>query len=236
MIQLNEQIPGLLGGGKILRTIFFPSKKNQVSLVYLRQNKKTLPVIAKFFVWGDAVKEAGVLTACRAKKIHVPKIIGQSENLLLLEYLPGKTLKECCKEDSVESCLLQLAGWMSLFHAAFDDGKDILLKGDMTLQNFIISRRVLWGFDFEESARGRREADIAQLCVSILCLGEGFGDWNFSACRRFIALYEKGSSKPLKGVSREAALELKRRAEYLPALAGIYRRQAALLEAGGVKL
>ncbi|MFH0803224.1 MAG: hypothetical protein V2A78_12685 [bacterium] len=236
MIRLDEQIPGILGGGKILRTIFFPSKKNQVSLVYLRQNKKTLPVIAKFFVWGDAVKEAEVLTACRAKQIHVPKIIGQSENLLLLEYLPGKSLKECCGEGSVESCLPPLAGWMSLFHAAFDDGKDVLLKGDMTLQNFIISRGRLWGFDFEESARGRRETDIAQLCVSLLCLGEGFEDWNFSVCRKFIALYEKVCSKSLEGVSREAAQELKRRAKYLPALAGIYRRQAALLEAGGVRL
>lgn len=236
MIRINERIPGLLGGGKILRTIFFPSKKNQVTLVYLRQKKKTLPVIAKFFVWGDASKEAEVLTACRQKNIQVPEIIGQSENLLLLEYLPGKSLKECCGEDSVESCLPQLAGWMSSFHAAFDDGKDVLLKGDMTLQNFIIFRGSLWGFDFEESARGRRETDIAQLCVSLLCLGEGFMDWNFSACRKFIALYEKVSSKSLEGVSREVVLELKRRAKYLPALAGTYRRQAALLQAGGVKL
>jgi tRNA A-37 threonylcarbamoyl transferase component Bud32 len=231
-----ERISTLLGGGRIVRTIFFPSKKNQVSLVFLRKGGGTVRVVAKFFVWGDISREAGVLEACRREKIRVPRILGRGGNLLLLEYLPGRSLQECLETDISESSLVSLAEWMSSFHAAFDDGKEVLLKGDLRFHNFIVSRGRLWGFDFEESVRGRREKDVAQLCVSFLGLGRGFGKSNYSACRKFKALYEKISSKSLEGLRREMVLELRIRAGYLPALADSYRRQAALLEEKGAEL
>ena len=151
-------------------TVYFDSKKNQVSLLLLKERA----VIGKMFCWGDPEKEERILRRASEKGLHVPRILGRYRSILFLEYIKGRNLRVLRDEPGFPDVIRELARWLALFHEAFRRGKKTsLLKGDMRLQNFIQSGDRIYGVDFEESEAGPPVRDVADMAATLLGI-DGF--------------------------------------------------------------
>jgi tRNA A-37 threonylcarbamoyl transferase component Bud32 len=151
--------------------IFFVSKKNQVSLLCLRdESGAEFKVVAKMFCWGELKKEAKILKAALNFGIKVPKVIAKYKNILFMEYICGQDLGAGLKGNSKLDCILmnRLGRWLAGFHQAFKKGENLtLLKGDIRLHNFILKGREIYGVDFEESTWGKPLEDLAEMFATI---------------------------------------------------------------------
>lgn len=177
---------------KIEEKIFYQSKKNQVSRLILSGNPQFSDLVVKFFVWGSAKHEENVLQKLTEKGLNVPEVIDRYGNVLFLKHIRGKTLSF----NSIlqfPDILKMLALWVAKMHQAFKKGNSTMLKGDLRLQNFIISDNTLWGVDFEEAKTGSKEIDVADLYVTLLEKSEVSGgcDGYTELAGRFLLEYEK---------------------------------------------
>lgn len=217
-------------GMKITSKIFFFSKKNQVTLLKLRRSGQILQVVAKYFVWGDLLREKESLLQCSQKGIAVPRIIAEGDRVLFLEYLPGRDLLHLIQQDFEQKIITDLATWLVDFHRAFALGGTTLLKGDLRLHNFVFSRGRIFGLDFEEARCGKPDLDVADLLASLLDSAKGSDEAKMDLCREFLNVYEKKAGTVFPSIEKLVAANLRRRARVRRDLAPVYRRYAALLE------
>jgi|GEM_PF-5418187 len=165
---------------------FFESKKNQVALIEFDNCRGTTcgaptgKIIMKTFIWGERKKEEEILKKLHELGVPVSKIIKSEKDILFLEYIPGENLRTLYnKEKNLYTKKARkydglIARWLGNFHKVFKNNTVgachgmPLLKGDMHIQNFILSGDILFGVDFEEASTGAPEYDLAQLFAVFL--------------------------------------------------------------------
>ncbi len=172
MNRIEKEVAGLFPGAVILEKVFFASKKNQVTKLILKDCERVFEIIAKYFVWGNAVKEELALKSSFARKLSVPQILHKFRNILFMEFVDGVPLGYNMIAADI-SILDKLSSWLCDFHDSFNDGSQTLLKGDMRLQNFVFAANCIYGIDFEESSMGDRAYDIADMAATLLELEIG---------------------------------------------------------------
>ncbi len=94
-------------------------------------------------------------------KLLVPRIIGVEENILYLEYIEGRLLREL----SVHEIIMvypSIINWMRILHSHG------IVKGDANTRNFIITGRGVYGVDFEEARPLVNDEDVLRDIVDLL--------------------------------------------------------------------
>jgi len=117
--------------------------------------------------------------------LAVPEFIDYTDDLLILEYIPGDDCKTLFGQGH-ERVLQSIARWLADFHEAFDHDRR---RGDCILANFIMHESQIYGIDLEESSQGNYLRDVGDMCTSILRMKPAFTDQRFSQMRSFIASY-----------------------------------------------
>lgn len=148
---------------------FFPSKKNQVTLLNLKSSDRELHVIAKYFVWGDPIKEFKILTEAFQRGCKVPKPIALENNILFMEFIQGESLFSIINKKNpipVE----KIALWLADFHKAFQTKENTMTRRDGMPPNYIIHQYSgeIYGLDFEEAERGDPLLDLAQMSATLI--------------------------------------------------------------------
>ncbi|MFO7991391.1 MAG: phosphotransferase [Thermoplasmata archaeon] len=166
----------------------YASKKNNVFKIEYGGNRYVVKRFSDEFKEGME-REKEVLTRCMESGVHVPRIIEYRHGSLVMEYIPGDDCKNSFLDrgvDGKKELLAKVAGWLFDFHKAFEfKGR----RGDSILANFILSRRDIYGIDFEESVEGDYLRDIGDLCTSVLRLKPAFTESRFSMVRYFLDEY-----------------------------------------------
>ena len=177
----------------------FTSKKNTVAYVLLNGKPRILkwfpPGLAKNMETEYHILERG------AKKLHIPTALGRDDtnHVIIMSYIIGENLcdvinstKTILKEK--ERLMVLLAQWFAAFHSFFSSKKQMLIRGDAILQNFILTDRI-WGVDFEEARVGESVEDIAHMCSSILSTDPMFTKEKRHLCQLLIDAYQQETAE-----------------------------------------
>ncbi len=177
---------------KILIYERLPSRRNEVfKITGSRASQPNLiEYVAKFYHQPGIVHESTILTQARQRHIAVPKVIGSTSDVLVLEYIDAPNLCDLItlKPDFLFGKLL--ASWLANYHTAFQRSKDqVLVKGDARIRNFLVQPNHLVGVDFEECHIGSYLEDLAVTCASILDTVPLFTKNKLQLCQRVIRDY-----------------------------------------------
>jgi hypothetical protein len=222
-------------GARILFPRFFPSKKNQVTLLEMEQDGRKFEAMAKFFVWGNPDVEWEALSRAREAGVLVPGLIRMLDNVIFLEFVPGKTLSSIADDDPDSFDTGALARWLGKFHKALEmeDGLTIL-KGDVMLPNFIKNESdgEIYGLDFEESTAGRPICEAACLAATVISSGKLYQSPGIGRIREFIKAYHRENPinidpEELKKLIIES---LKSRIRFMPHREECFRKIVADIE------
>jgi aminoglycoside phosphotransferase (APT) family kinase protein len=120
----------------------------------------------------------------------VPRIIGTTAEVVLMEFVPGPNLCDLLTEKPSSRHGRLLGQWFAQFHTAFQrSGEFVLAKGDARIRNFISAGPTLVGVDFEESHIGPYIEDLADACCSILDTDPIFTPAKLRVCRALLSAY-----------------------------------------------
>ena len=185
----------------------FDSKKNQVYLVTdtlgADSNKVVLKIYNEEFK-KNAKLELNTINKLNKLNISTPKIIKHSNDWVILEFIPGRSILQIIDSEKREiepkELIRYLAEWFANLHAKtleYVPEPQVLLKGDCVLKNFIYvhDSKQLFGVDFEESTMGKPLIDVGAVCSAILTIKPMFSGSNFKLCRVFIGSYMSQISK-----------------------------------------
>lgn len=196
---LNYVIPELVEGLDTFSLNRLTSKKNIVYELIFKKKPKKLPkiVILKLFRTEYAEKEYNALIKLKKQNLAVPKVLFFNKPYIILEKLNGVNLCDFINENLINTTSLgelnseisnkiilsvnKLAEWIAKLHKQnIIDKKDIseiivFNKGDTRLRDFIydISKKIIYGLDFEESYEGNHLDDLAWVCCSLLDTNPG---------------------------------------------------------------
>ncbi|MBT9147880.1 MAG: hypothetical protein DDT32_01647 [Syntrophomonadaceae bacterium] len=200
----------------------FYSKKNQVSL------KKFSDTEGREYEW--VVKhysnpqmrlknEVKILMILHSKGLSVPKIIYNSENYVVMEYIQGRTLlgyieekEQLSLDNHVQSEVLgvieELAHWLKKFYIICTSvyNKTYIL-GDVNLRNFIVGDQI-YGVDFENTRMGKVEEDIGKLCAFALTYNPPFTPWRCTLVDFMKKIMSDVIEMPIDRITMEMANEL----------------------------
>lgn len=232
---------------------FFESKKNQVALIESvpQASAARFQIIMKTYVWGERKKEEEILKKLHELGIPVPKVIKAEKDILFLEYIPGENLRMLYnKEKNPYTNTARkfdglIARWLGNFHKTFAKNGNVLLKGDMHIQNFILSGDILFGVDFEEASYGAPEYDLAQLFAVFLTqvirtggrpVGQTFRFADIKKHKKrvddFIKIYSKTSGISVnKNIDKLIKQELVKISKYMPHLKNSISQLSSQLQA-----
>lgn len=168
----------------------YSSKKNTVQKV---EFKDKFYVVKKYDDDLGSHTEIKILEECKKLKIPVPEIIERSEDILILEHIPGINCKKLFDSEETDAVLSGIAEWLCDFHSSFEYGR---LRGDCILANFIWSDPKIYGIDFEESGQGNYLRDLGDMCTSILRMRPAFTDNRFRQVEYFLHEYFACSTEP----------------------------------------
>ncbi len=148
-----------------------PSRRNEVYLVSGSPTTQNISekLIAKYYRLPGIALETSMLNEAAKHHVPVPKIIGSTADVLLLEYINAPNLCDLITlfPDPIYGHLL--GSWLAQYHDAFIRGNDqVVGKGDARIRNFLVTPHSLVGVDFEESHVSPYIEDIATACASIL--------------------------------------------------------------------
>jgi len=173
----------------------YHSKKNTVALI--NSNKDSL--IVKVFHSSNrkGVERETQILLTLPSKINHPKIYktDYENNLIRMEYIKGENLCDFLHDEKISldeknKNIEKLARWFAIFHKIDERNKNILLKGDAHIRNFIVSNEQIFGVDFEQASYGRPANDIADCCASILLTSPIFTDAKLNWCKQFKTTYQ----------------------------------------------
>lgn len=191
----NEIVEEIFGRGfEIEFPRFFHSKKNQVTLLNLKRGDEKLPVVAKFFVWGEPGREWKILNDLQAAQIAAPRPLKFYKNIIFMEFIPGKDLRMIVNREPSRLDPRLPARWLAKLHREFKRANGFtLLKGDTMLPNFVVHEKTgkLYGIDFEESEFGNPMKDLGNLLVSMLLLPGSDANLNYPQAAKFLQAYLK---------------------------------------------
>jgi tRNA A-37 threonylcarbamoyl transferase component Bud32 len=129
-----------------------------------------------------------------------------------------------------------LADWLVQFHTLFKSEEGFRIRGDPSLRNFILSRRHLYGVDFEESRIGKPVEDVAGICASILSTDPMFTDEKFQLCQQFLDSYRRSAAWSLENVNAEIAYALLERIQWRQKDEELLRKVAAKIRSKGLRV
>lgn len=180
-----------------------PSRRNIVLHVTgtFRSTHRTVDVVAKWFKHSGIGHEAQVLRDAYTRKVPVPRVIGSTVHVLLLQFLRGENLCDLITYHPEERYGVLLGQWLGQYHEAFQrssESETVLLKGDARIRNFIYDGSHLFGVDFEESYTGHYLRDLACTCASILDTDPLFTTEKLRLCRALLSTYSGA-----RGISRQ---------------------------------
>ncbi len=181
-----QRIPG---NWKVEKT--FKSKKNTVlKIKYEEKYYVVKKYSADFIDWMEI--ERGLLKKCCREGVSAPEILDSESNILLLQYIPGKSAKELFDLDGDKKDILSdIADWLSRFHKIIGER-----RGDSILSNFIIADDGVYGIDFEEGGEEDILRDVGDLCASVLRMKPAFTENKFALVEFFLNEYFSRSSQP----------------------------------------
>jgi len=152
--------------------------------------------------------------------LNVPKIISSHKNILIMEFINGKTIGEEIYTHT--NWVEDLAKWLSKLHNIKYNGKSIL-KGDCNLKNFIFTKKGIYGIDFEDSFYGDPIHDLGEICFFIIDSTSTLKrESKQRIVEKFIQKYQKYSQKGIDTKKLKRAMERakekakKRRSKKIP--------------------
>ncbi len=170
------------------------SRRNQVFHItgIVPAERTTHDIVAKWYQETGIAHETCILRDAYSHQISVPRVIGTTADVILMEFIQGKNLCDVITDDPSPKYGILLGNWFTKYHTAFHRSEDnVLLKGDARIRNFIYNKQDLFGVDFEESYVGSYLQDLAIVCGSILDTDPIFTDEKLELCRRIITTYAK---------------------------------------------
>lgn len=188
-----SSLKAIYGEGFVLLTsVQLPSRRNEVYKITGSTPSQTAPstIVVKFYNQPGIANETSVLQEAHQKQVPVPRILGSTSDILVLEYIPGPNLCDLItlKPDPLFGDLL--ASWFAIYHAAFHSGgTQVLTKGDARTRNFLVQTNQLVGVDFEESQPGTYHDDLADTCASILDTKPLFSEPKLQMCQIILKRY-----------------------------------------------
>ncbi|WP_353892851.1 RIO1 family regulatory kinase/ATPase [Proteinivorax hydrogeniformans] len=169
----------------------FPSKKNKVMLVYTEDFLgKSNRFVLKYKNRGIQ-KENNILIKLYRNGFNVPKVYYHNDQMLLMEYLPANTLLETIldferksykvDDERVIKITYNFLAWLDQFYNFTG-----LTLQDCNLRNFLVSNNDIYGVDFEDCAKGKREEDLARISAFILLYSPEYTDWKVKFSNLFL--------------------------------------------------
>lgn len=173
-----------------------PSRRNVVLHITgtHQSTRSTLDIVAKWFKQLGIAVEAQVLRDAYSSGVPVPKIIGTTAHVILMQYVSGQNLCDLINSDQDPLYGMMLGQWLATYHQRFqrEDNPDIvLLKGDARIRNFIHDGSRIIGVDFEECTSGYYLKDLASTCASILDTDPLFTPEKRLICRMLLTNYSR---------------------------------------------
>ena len=139
--------------------IRFKSKRNTV---YLNDNM----VIKEYEQCSSALFEKEYLENLIKEDVMVPKVLCIRDNVLFLEYIQGITVLEFIEDSSgftrCEEVAIGITEWFKDFYCAVDHDNTKEIRGDVNGRNFIITKKDVYGVDFEERVFGEISTDFGR--------------------------------------------------------------------------
>lgn len=139
------------------------SKRNHV---YLIQSGTESFIVKVHKTSEKSYLESENVKLLRDKGVRVPRILGVSENILIEEFIEGKTIGDLISRADT-TWTESLGKWFSEIHSIKKQSKT-LLKGDCNLKNFIFTEKEIFGVDFEYIHYGNPYDDLGKLCFFIM--------------------------------------------------------------------
>ena len=196
---LKKEIPDIMKGADEFSLNRLSSKKNIVYELNFDKKPQKFPkqVILKLFRTNYAEKEYEALIQLEKQSLEIPKVLFFKKPYLILKKVNGVNLCDYINDNLVNISTLdnldseirnniflglkKLAEWIARLHNQnIINDKDIseiivFNKGDTRLRDFIfdISKKTIYGIDFEESYEGNYLDDLAWICCSLLDTNPG---------------------------------------------------------------
>ncbi len=170
------------------------SRRNEVYKIMGSYPSQPSPqiIVAKFYHQPGIAHETSILREAATKQVLVPRVIGTTSNVLLMEYIEGPNLCDLVTANPQAKYGRQLATWLVEFQNAFQiDQNSVLVKGDARLRNFILQENRVVGVDFEEGYIGSYNEDLIELCASILDTAPLFTKKKFQLCNVILRSYTR---------------------------------------------
>jgi len=174
----------------------FESKKNNVYVVksVKGDNVDGYFVLKQYTSTPSFEKESGLLISLKKHSVSVPELVYKRKNIVIMEYLPGKTLFEVLDDlekrngslYDIKETANSLCRWLKSFYCAAERicGGRIILK-DVNLRNFLVVKNNIYGVDFEDCGEGHIEEDAGKFCAYMLTYLPPFTPWKITAAREF---------------------------------------------------
>jgi len=169
-----------------------PSRRNEVLHIAgcLQSDGAPRSLVAKWFRQPGIANEATVLRDAYERQVPVPRILGTTAEVLLMEFIEGPNLCDVLTSTPSPRYGRLLGTWLAQYHTAFQRSGDLVLaKGDARIRNFICADTNLVGVDFEESCIGSYLDDLASACASILDTTPIFTPAKRRVCKALLSVY-----------------------------------------------
>ncbi|MGB9845487.1 MAG: phosphotransferase [Methanothermobacter tenebrarum] len=179
------------------------SKRNDVYAIKYK-NKQ---FIVKIYKNKDSrVMEEKTLKRLNKHGLNVPKVVNSHKNILITEFIDGKTIGEAIhtSADWVED----LAKWLAKLHNIKHD-ETTILKGDCNLKNFIFTKKGVYGIDFENTFYGDPIHDLGEICFFIIDSTSTLKrKTKEKIIKKFIQNYQKHSKKSIDTKKLKKAMKI----------------------------
>jgi tRNA A-37 threonylcarbamoyl transferase component Bud32 len=194
----------------VMNLVDLPSKKNKVFRIETDGGN----VVLKVFRTGKAQWEFSVLEKALSRGLMVPEPYILVENLMLLEFIEGRTVSELLDQSLDSEYIVGVAKWFAKFHESFRKGELTLIKSDSNLKNFLVSEYGVVGVDFELARIGNPIEDLGEACAYLLDTDPMFTAKKYELCRVFLRTYQEATGSRLVGMSQSIASALKEAARF----------------------
>ncbi|MDI6703004.1 RIO1 family regulatory kinase/ATPase [Methanothermobacter wolfeii] len=194
------------------------SKKNDV---YFTRLGKDFVVIKIYRNKEGCSTEYKNLNILQKHNINAPKVMGKQKNILIQEFIEGKTLGDLIRTEAAV-WIEDLAEWFAMLHRIKRDNLSFL-KGDCNLQNFIVNNDGIYGIDFEVDCWGDPSYDLGKLFFFIMdCESRHSTSEKTRLIKTFLKTYKNFSNITLNHEKIQKFLQ-KEKEEAMKRRAGRYR-------------
>lgn len=169
-----------------------PSRRNEVYRIegVIPPDTRLRRFVAKFFHTPGIAHETSILKQASQHHIAVPRIVGTTTNVLVMDYVDAPNLCDLITIYPAPHYAHLLAMWFAQYHNAFArTTEQVLLKGDARIRNFLIAPDRVVGVDFEDSQTGPYTQDLAVVCGSVLDTTPLFTRPKQALCSDFLKWY-----------------------------------------------